>query len=56
MKKQKQKTDPVLKCCLLSANTVERCIDEIAEVVEKTFVSKLRGCKFAIQLDKINSW
>lgn len=48
------KTDPqpVLKCIPLSGNTVQRRIEEMANDVERTLISELQHCKFAIQLDE----
>ncbi|XP_023220930.1 SCAN domain-containing protein 3-like [Centruroides sculpturatus] len=42
----------VLKCIPLSANTVQRYIEEMANDVERTLTSELQHCKFAIQLDE----
>lgn len=42
----------VLKSLPLSANSVKRRIDEMAEEVENTVVSELKNCKFSIQLDE----
>ena len=42
----------VLKYLPLSANMVQRCIDGMAEDVEKTLTSVLRHRKFSIQLNE----
>ncbi|XP_023226163.1 SCAN domain-containing protein 3-like [Centruroides sculpturatus] len=42
----------VLKCLPLSASSVKRRIDEMAENVENIVVSELKNCKFSIQLDE----
>ncbi|XP_071036604.1 zinc finger BED domain-containing protein 5-like [Parasteatoda tepidariorum] len=42
----------VLKSLPLSANSVKRRIDEMAEEIENTVVSELKNCKFSIQLDE----
>ena len=48
----KQDSSSVLKCLSISNSTVQRHIDEMALDVEKTPISELRGCKFAIQPDE----
>ena len=48
----KEDTSSVLKCLSLCNGTVQRHIDEMALDVEKTLISELGGCKFAIQLDE----
>ncbi|XP_023233556.1 zinc finger BED domain-containing protein 5-like [Centruroides sculpturatus] len=48
----KKDSQLVLKCIPLSANTVQRRIEEMADDVERTLTSELQHCKFAIQLDE----
>ena len=48
----KQDSSSVLKCLSLSNCTVQRHIEEMALDVEKTLISDLRRCKFAIQPDE----
>ncbi|XP_071042546.1 zinc finger BED domain-containing protein 5-like [Parasteatoda tepidariorum] len=47
----KKGTVNVLKSLSLSANSVKRRIDEMAEEIKNTVGSKLKNCKFSIQLD-----
>lgn len=42
----------VLKCTLLSANTVKRCIQDMADDMKRTLTSEIQHCKFAIHLDE----
>ena len=42
----------VLKSLLLSANSVKRRIDEMAEDIKHMVVSELKNSKFSIQLDE----
>ncbi|XP_076348262.1 uncharacterized protein LOC143245894 [Tachypleus tridentatus] len=48
--KKDKDSGPILKCLPLSANRVQRRVDEMAE--EKTLAPKLMHCKFSIQLDE----
>ena len=48
----KKDSQTVLKCIKLSANTVQRRIDEMADDWKKTLASELQHCKFSIQLDE----
>jgi len=48
----KKDSTNVLKSLPLSANSVKRRIDEMAEEIENTVVSELKNCKFSIQLDE----
>lgn len=48
----KKDSSKVLKSLPLSAKSVKKRIDEMAEEVENTVVSELKHCKFSIQLDE----
>ena len=49
----KKNSQLVLRYIPLSANTVQRCIDEMADDEERTFTSEHQHLKFSIQLYKI---
>ena len=44
-------SQPVQRCILLSANTVQWHIDEMVKDVERTLVYEFPHCKFSIQLE-----
>ncbi|XP_076049445.1 zinc finger BED domain-containing protein 5-like [Oratosquilla oratoria] len=48
----KENSQPVLKCIPLSANAVQRRIDEMADDVEKTLTTELQHCMFSIHLNE----